>query len=140
MAPFLNPGDWIGVEWREAQSPTQGFEFIQGQIVLARDSQSQEWLVHRLIKKDRQTKNLWIKGDTSFAWDQLSVSDIWGQVVAIRAPEILFSPNWLDSWIARFSEYSLSPNPMKARIARRIVYFLALGRRKWLNLLFKISS
>lgn len=124
MSPFLQPGDEVGVRWLEPAA-----ELRPGDIVIAREPDS-GWLVHRVIGRWR------LKGDSSFAFDSLTRSQIWGKVIEVRsrggarplcADE---TDSRLDRLIAYFSALSLPPGRLRSRVARRIARALGAIRRR----------
>ena len=131
MRPCLQSGDWIAVEWVD---PIRPLLLRPGDIVLAKNpaAESGEWLVHRVVRTKSGAPS--IKGDASFAWDELSRKDIWATVVSMRAgtetsPEKIIRNLWLDRWIAWFSSHTVPPSSFKAKFARRAVRLCGKLRR-----------
>jgi hypothetical protein len=127
MAPFLSPGDWVGVQWAREDEEVRA---ELGDLVIG--PSGAEWLVHRVVS----TRPLRTKGDAAFALDELKGGRAWGRVGGVRRASRpgeggrALRANGLDRWIARFSRLALPSGTWRARIARRIVYGLAWLRRE----------
>ena len=99
MRPFLNPGDFISVDWKHPQSPSLG------DLVLGKSGEL--WIIHRMI--GMKNKNFLIKGDASFVCEEMTENEIWGKVIAWKksGTDRIFThnKNSLDIIIALLGRY-----------------------------------
>lgn len=132
MAPFLQSGDAVAVDWLERADELRRFPI--GSVLLARESgDAGEWILHRVTH--HSTERIFTKGDSSFAWDSFNGSEVWGIVREIRLqaePQRprAFTVSSLDRLIARFSRETVPPDTLSARVARKVVRALGAWRRK----------
>jgi hypothetical protein len=128
MAPFLQPGDQVGVEWIE---PGYAAALGPGEVVLGRDNRG-DWILHRVV--DRRHS----KGDAAHAWDGFADAQIWARAVALRlagaGEPIPLSTDWRDRLVARLSRMTMSPRRLPAALARRVLAALARWKRRSLAL------
>lgn len=130
MRPLLQPGDWIGIEWIDAdQTPPKRGElgFFRGQ--------GGEWVVHRVIGLTAGTPAaIFMKGDAAFVAEAIPASELWGRVSRWRkhsdGPDHpLGRPGTVDHLIVALSRRNRSPEGVFSRISRKALYALALFRR-----------
>lgn len=117
MSPIIRSGDIVSVDLDVTV-------YYLGDILLFKDSQSQELTVHRLV----DAKAFLTKGDNSYCFDEIG-SKIIGKVIAINSYNLI--PSKLHQIIALLSRFSNSKNPLR--------YFLR-NLIKWVLIIFCIQK
>ena len=74
MLPVLRPGDEILVDFTNRA-------FENGDILLVRASEDDQWFAHRLVTID---KKKFLKGDRSTTREDIDDNRIWGEIVGFR--------------------------------------------------------
>jgi hypothetical protein len=121
MRPFILSGDYIGVDWVDAEDVSPKV----GELVLGKNEGEEGWLVHRMVaSSSKSPRQFVIKGDASYVSEEFSRSQIWGRVVAFRKK-------------SSGTEHSLGVNAVDRVIAwcsvrewRRAVFLFGFLRRK----------
>lgn len=129
MRPLLHSGDWIEVDWFEKNQDSPTPTLKRGELIVGRFNEG-EWVVHRYVGRQKSgSKRPLIKGDASFCWDDLQEGQIWGRVKTLRSEslkkEIKHRAGMLAAWIATLSLGTVPPDTLKARVLRRVIYFLS---------------
>ena len=144
MRPFLDSGNWVGVEWLNQDDMRMSPKL--GELVLCRN-QLGTWVLHRVIAtplasafsrrganpEKRPQKSWMVKGDASFVAENFTSAELWGRVVAFRRGEDAPMRPWrcrqIDRWIAYCSRQTLVRTRIEAALFRRAVRGLSWIRR-----------
>lgn len=142
MRPFLDSGNWVGVEWLNQDDLRMSPQV--GELVLCRNHLG-TWVLHRVIATPsayprrgsstslRPPKSWMVKGDASFVAENFTSAEMWGRVVAFRRGENAKEHPWhcrqIDRWIAYCSRQTLIRKRFEAALYRRAVRGLAWIRR-----------
>ncbi len=131
MRPFLDSGNWVGVEWLKQEDAHSAPRL--GELVLCRNSEG-TWVLHRVVSTPSLKKNSWmVKGDASLIAESFSAAELWGRVVAFRREENGREMKWqcraLDRWIAYCSLRTVDTEKYQAAFCRRATRGLAWLRR-----------
>lgn len=133
MRPFLDSGNWVGVEWLKKEDTSCSPKL--GELVLCRNREG-TWVLHRVIGVPTLKEMCWVvKGDASLTAERFTSEELWGKVIAFRRHENGRAETWrcqfLDRWIARLSLGTVETGKYQAAICRRATRGLAWLRRLW---------